>query len=288
MPGGGARSHTYTAIVPRFFVPASAVVGGRGTIEGADAAHLARSLRARPGELVVVADDGGREHGLRLEEVRPERVTGSVAWTAPATGEPRLRVHVLQALAAPGMDEAVAALAQVGAASIRPVLTRRTTARLDAPRRTARQERWHAIAREGAALAGRGWPPEVHPPLALPAAVAALGADLPLLVCVPDAPTALPHWPMARGTAEVAVLIGPEGGLDAAELESLLPRGTPVHLGARVLPARLAGMVAVSLLLAVAGDLDAGVATREASAEAGRRAREGEGGRPPGRRRGPD
>src|SRR5207302_1073386 len=100
--------------VPRFFVPAAAVVDGHAVIEGDDALHLARSLRARSGERVVVVDDCGREHGIRLEQVGEDRVEGSVEWSRPATGEAEVRVHVVQALAKERMDDAVEALAEAG------------------------------------------------------------------------------------------------------------------------------------------------------------------------------
>ena len=64
---------------------------------------------------------------------------------------------------------------------------------------------------------------------------------------------------------DVGLVIGPEGGLDAADLRTLADTGAiNVHLGARTLPSRLAGAVATSLLLASSGDLDAAPAPRPA------------------------
>ncbi|HEX3606744.1 MAG TPA: RsmE family RNA methyltransferase [Candidatus Dormibacteraeota bacterium] len=251
--------------MPRFFVPAGAVTGGGAVISGADAAHLARSLRARPGERVTVVDDAGREHGVLLEEVGAERARGRVEWSRPATGEPRARVLVLQALPADGMDATVEALAEIGAAEIWPVLTRRTVAR-PAPDRAARRvERWSAIAREGAALAGRGAPVPVRAPRPLDEALAALPAGIRLLACAPGAGT--PLSAKATGTA-LALLIGPEGGLDPEELAAVRARGgEEVHLGPRVLRSRLAGTVAVAVVLARLGELDAAAATPPVGAE---------------------
>ena len=53
-------------------------------------------------------------------------------------------------------------------------------------------------------------------------------------------------------------MIGPEGGLAPEELAEIRAAGgEEVHLGPRVLRARLAGAVAVGILLARLGDLDA-------------------------------
>ncbi len=243
--------------MPRFFVPAGAVAGGRAVIEGADAAHLARSLRARPGERVVVVDAAGIEHGVVLEEIDPDRASGALAWSRPATGEPALRVHVLQALPAEGMDAAVEALAEVGAAEVWPVLTRRTVARPDPERSARRVERWGAIAREAAALAGRAGPVPVHPPRRLDEAIAALAPGTRVLACAPGA--AVPLAAVDPGDRRpLALVVGPEGGLAPEELAAIRAAGgEEVHLGARVLRARLAGAVAVAVLLARLGDLDA-------------------------------
>jgi 16S rRNA (uracil1498-N3)-methyltransferase len=135
------------------------------------------------------------------------------------------------------MDAAVEALAEVGAAEVWPLLTRRTVARPDAERAARRVERWRAVAREAAALAGRARPVPVHAPQRLEEALAALGAG---------------------DRRRLALVIGPEGGLAPEELAAIRAAGgEEVHLGARVLRARLAGAVAVAVLLARLGDLDA-------------------------------
>jgi len=242
--------------VPRFFLPAGAVHGGNAVIEGADAAHLARSLRARPGERVTVVDTFGVEHGVVLEEVEPGRARGRIEWSRPATGEPATRVHVLQALPAEGMDAAVEALAEVGAAEVWPVVTRRTVARPTTDRTARRVERWNAIAREAAALAGRAGPVPVHPPQPLTDALAALPPQTRVLACSVGAGP-----PLASVTGDrrsLALVIGPEGGLAPEELAAIRGAGgEEVHLGPRVLRARLAGAVALGILLARLGDLDA-------------------------------
>ncbi|MGA7987016.1 MAG: RsmE family RNA methyltransferase [Candidatus Dormiibacterota bacterium] len=244
--------------MPRFFVDASQIAGDRATLTSADAGHLARSLRARAGETIIVVEDGSIEHGVRLDEVSLARVSGVILWSRAASGEPRLAVHVLQAVPAQGMDTTVEALSAAGAASIRPVLTNRTVARPDASRASRRLERWALIAREAAQLAGRAVPPEVHRLATLPGALDALPPGAHIVVC--DTRTgavpirdAVPHPP-----ADLGLVIGPEGGFDEADLEILARAGAvSVHLGPRTWPSRLAGTVATVLLLAGAGDLDA-------------------------------
>jgi len=251
--------------MPRFFVEPDQVAGGRATLTGIDASHLARALRAVVGETIVIVENRSVEHGLQLDEVTPSRVSGSIVWSRTVEGEPRLAVHVLQAVPAQAMDATVEALTEARAATILPVLTHRSVSRPDPSRVVHRLERWRAIARESAQLAGRAGPPDVHSILPLREALSALPEGTRILACVigQDAVSimrAVPEVP-----ADVGLVIGPEGGLDAADLRTLADTGAiNVHLGARTLPSRLAGAVATSLLLAGAGDLDTAAAPRPA------------------------
>ncbi len=249
------------AAMPRFFVDPGQIADGRATLTAADSAHLSRSLRARPGETIVVVAGGSIEHGVLLEEVSPPRVSGRVIWSRAVSGEPHLAVHVLQALPAQAMDATVEALTEAGATSIRPILTARTVTRPDVSRASHRLERWQRIACEAAQLAGRAAPPEVHPLVLLRNALDALPAGVAVLACVAR-PEAAPIFSAAPAPpAQVALVIGPEGGLDAADLGVLDEVGASwVHLGPRTLPSRLAGAVATALLLAGAGDLNSAAA----------------------------
>ena len=243
--------------VPRFFVDAGAVRDGVVRIEGDDAAHLARSLRVRAGERIVVVEDGRLLHEILVTEVLLTRVTGTVQRTGAALGESDAAIHVLQAIPARGMDDAVEALAIAGSYAIHPVLTQRGVARPDADAAGRRAARWQAIAREAAQLAGRATAPAVSEPRSLDGALAALPARCRILACVASTdatPIALMRFDAG---AAVACAIGPEGGLGPGDLSTLdAARAERVHLGERIVPSRLAGFMAVSLILGAQGELD--------------------------------
>ena len=113
----------------RFFVAVGDIHDGAVVMHGSVAAHVARSLRMRRGEALVVVDDGGLEHGVVLRSVQPERVEGEISWSRPATGEPRLHLTVVQALPRERMEDCIDLLVEVGAAVVRPVITERVVTR---------------------------------------------------------------------------------------------------------------------------------------------------------------
>ncbi len=226
-------------------------------VEGDAAHHLAGPLRVQPGEVIQVVDDAGEEHAVRVSSVERARVTGSILWSRPASGEPRLRLDVIQGLVRE-IDEVVAGLAEVGAAAIHPVVAVRSVTRPDSERAAARLRRWGEIAREAAELAHRGAVPRVAALTNLAGALAELPEGARILVCTVDGAV-----PLARldvdAARPAALVIGPEGGLEPGEVDRLREAGSEmVHLGPRVLPARRAAIVAAGLLLARAGDLDHG------------------------------
>jgi 16S rRNA (uracil1498-N3)-methyltransferase len=241
--------------VPRLFVTREQLRDGTLAIDGEPGRHLAASLRTRPGDLIVVVDDAGREHGVRVAAVQPGRVTGTIVWSRAAAGEPLLHLEVVHALIRE-MDEVVAALAEMGAAVIRPIVAQRSVSRPDPVRAAARTRRWGEIARKAAELAHRARVPAVEPVSDLESALAELPESSRILACMVGAPTPLARLDVDRGRP-AAVVIGPEGGLVSAEAERLRAAGAElVHLGPRVLPARRAAVFAAGLLLARAGDLD--------------------------------
>jgi 16S rRNA (uracil1498-N3)-methyltransferase len=239
----------------RFFINEGDLSAGGLVMEGAVASHIARSLRMRSGDSIVVVDDSNREHGALLRSVRPERIEAEVTWTRDATGEPGLRITVLQALPRERMEDCVDLLVGVGAAEIRPVITERVVSRPSPDRASHRVHRWQAVATEAAQLAGRGMIPRVHAPVPLADALAALDRASRVVVCTFDGDRALAEIDVDRARP-LALCVGPEGGLGEGDLDTLRRAGAErVHLGARILRTRYAAAVACALLQARSGDL---------------------------------
>lgn len=245
----------------RFFIDADISMTSGVVIEGALGRHLSRSLRLRPGEAIVIVDGAGREHGVRLRSVVAGRVEGDVTWSREATGEPRLRITVIQALPRERMDDCIDVLVEAGAAEVRPVITERVVSRPSPDRIPQRLARWRAVATESAQLAGRGMVPQVHPPTTLVDALTGLAATTRVIACTFDGATSIADLDVDPGPP-LALCIGPEGGFGDHDHEVLRAAGAEgVHLGERVLRTRYAGAIACELILARSGDLGTGPRT---------------------------
>jgi 16S rRNA (uracil1498-N3)-methyltransferase len=143
---------------------------------------------------------------------------------------------------------------EMGAGLLRPVITRRT----QATHVNGLRMRAHAV--EAAEQCGILSIPEIAAPVRLEALLAAWDKGRLLIFCDEDAPDANPIETLraCRGenSCKLAVLIGPEGGFERSERETLLemPCTVRLPLGPRILRADTAAVAALALLQAALGD----------------------------------
>ena len=212
--------------------------GDHVTIEGRDARHLAGPLRARPGEIVSVVEPEGRLLSVRLLEVTPRSITGTVEGEREHRPEPSLRLMIaLAMLPSAALEAALARCTELGAWSFVLVRAERSVGR------AAKPQRWAAICREAAMLAGRLRVPEVRGPVELD--------ELIGRVVMLDGSSSVRLAELNLGD-QSTLLIGPEGGWTERERELFEERAT---LGPRNLRAENAAAAAAAVALARAGDL---------------------------------
>lgn len=240
---------------PRFFVPPSAIRGGRVVFSAEQSHQIARVFRLRPGAAVFVLDNAGQLYTVRLEQVSPRQVVGRVVGVEPASHEPPLRLTVFQALLkGDRMDFVFQKGTEIGVTRFVPMITARTVVR-----RFEKRPRWERIVVEAAEQCRRGRVPEVADIVDFQAALAEAAAAERGFIAH-NGPEVPPFWDVAgaQGTppADVAVLIGPEGGFTDEEVALAVQVGLqPVRLGPRTLRAETAALVAATLVLYHWGDV---------------------------------
>ena len=244
----------------RLFVPPARMRERPIIVGGDEHHHLARVLRARPGDEITLFDGAGAEVRARVVRVgRTEtelaadetlsQAVDDAAADVPPAGAPLV---LLTAVPRGGrMDFLVQKCSELGVARIVPVITARSVARPEPDRRA----RWEKIAREAARQCGRADVPAVDPPTALAAVLAAPALPARRLMLSPG-----PGGQSLRATlperAPTAILIGPEGGLSDAETEAARAAGfVSVSLGPLILRVETAAVVAVALAAEAFGAL---------------------------------
>jgi 16S rRNA (uracil1498-N3)-methyltransferase len=228
------------------------------------ASHLARVLRARSGDELILFNGDGREFNGSIETVRGSRVSASVGDGRPVDRESPLAITLVQCVPrGDRMDFIVQKATELGVARIVPVLSQRSVVRLDKSQAESKAVHWRAVAVSACEQCGRNRLPtiEAAQPLLNYLGESSAGAGLRLVLEPESAPQMGTLAPGPGGAADAAmtgaeIAIGPEGGFASEELEAFRVAGfTQVGLGPRVLRAETAAIAAVVWLQARLGDM---------------------------------
>ncbi len=229
------------------------------SLKGEQAIHLARVLRAEPGQVFDVVA-GGFLRQATVTGVSEREVVFALGEEMEA--EAALPVHLLLAVIKFdhyewGLEKAT----ELGAARLTPVIARRTDKHL-AQAAAKRVDRWRKIVREAAQQSRRSDVPDLDEPMPLKAALSAVSAPHKVLLAETEEENTLAaalgsrraqDGPDAERNRELALAIGPEGGWAPDEMAMFAAQGwQPVTLGPRILRAEtaaLAGLAICSALL---------------------------------------
>jgi 16S rRNA (uracil1498-N3)-methyltransferase len=183
-------------------------------------------------------------------------VSARVRHPVAARPESPLRlVLAISPLKGDRMELVVQKATELGVTEIWPVVTFRTDAAARPALRGSRGERWDKVASGAAEQCGRAVVPRVPPTTTLEGLLARPfdGTRIALLETSGHPPLAtLP----IDASSPVLLLVGPAGGFEAAEAESLRLAGfVSASLGPRTLRAETAAVAAVAIAQATWGDL---------------------------------
>lgn len=226
----------------------------RVEISGQAGQHIARVLRMRPGEELVLFDGSGGEHSARIERIQGDRIFLARLGFDPVEREAPVRVTLLQGISrGERMDWTIQKATELGVHRILPLGSQRSTVKLTAERAEKRRDHWQAVAISACEQCGRNRIPEVTAPLSLEKALEEVSSYPLKLSLRGDAQTRPADLPDSPG--QVCIAIGPEGGLDQNELQALEHAGfRGLRLGPRVLRTETAGLAAMAALLGRWGD----------------------------------
>lgn len=233
-------------------------------LDAADLHHARDVLRLRAGEVIEVVETEGRVLRVRISDVSPDGVTGRVLGALESRPEPR--VTLVQGVAkGDKMDSIVRQAVEIGVHDIVPVLTERTIVRIAEDRRAEKAERWRRISKSAAEQSHRTIVPAVRDVVPL-RELRHMARDYRAVFVLweeADGPGLVEaiHGCECGPADAVALVVGPEGGLSAREVEELVADGAvPVTLGATVLRTETAAVVGTALAVHALGGLGSGVA----------------------------
>jgi 16S rRNA (uracil1498-N3)-methyltransferase len=231
-------------------------VGGRVHVDldGSAANHVARVLRLRAGDALILFDNAGGEYTANVVSFGRDTVRVAVGEHRPTNRESPLRVTLVQGISrGERMDVVVQKATELGVWRIVPVLTERTVVRLNEAQAANRLRHWRAIAIAACEQSGRNQVPEISVPLRLQEF---LVSDLPdglRLLLNPDGGLKAKDLPASDAAT---LLIGPEGGLSEGERTAAsAAQFKGLSLGPRILRTETAALAALAIIQQQLGDL---------------------------------
>ncbi len=244
---------------------AAARQGDSLLLSGEEGRHAAKVARIGAGEQVLLTDAPGRQVLAEVTAARKEALELRLL-ADPTPAVQRLpRLTLVQALATGGRDEqAVESATELGVDRVVPWIAQRSVSVWRGEKLVKGRARWQGTVRAAVKQCRRPGIPAVDAPVTTKQLVADLrerAADGALVLVLHEQESVglmslaeRLRSASATGLEEIVVVVGPEGGIDPAELAALREAGArPVLLGPEVLRSSTAGPAALAVLSALVG-----------------------------------
>jgi 16S rRNA (uracil1498-N3)-methyltransferase len=256
----------------RYFIEPGQFEAGEVRILGDDAHHLARVMRAEPGDRIICSNGVDREVLAAIREVGKSEVVADVVEERVMSGEAACGVWIAQSLPkGDKLETVIQKCTEIGAARFLPFQSERTVVQYDGKKEAKRVERWQKIAKEAAEQAHRSRVPAVDSPFTWRELMKLVPeADLALICYEKEGALQLKRllggfFADKRGIApgggsgdagRVLLLVGPEGGFTEKEVSEAEAAGCrSVSLGKRILRTETAAMAALTCILYESGEM---------------------------------
>ena len=232
--------------MPRFYIEADLTVDATVELTETVFHHWVKVLRAQVGDSATLFNGQGGEHEVTLTDVGKKSAAVLVHSFNAIDRIPPFAAVLGQVMSkGDRLDYAIQKATELGVATIQLLTSERCEMRLKYDRDQKKLDHWQAVAIAACEQCGMNRVPQVLAPVSL---TDWLAQSLPVTRLV-LAPNKEQQPVLAHAEAELALLIGPEGGLSEAEIYSANQAGFKNWcIGERVLRTETAPVVALSIL----------------------------------------
>ncbi|EHA1126943.1 16S rRNA (uracil(1498)-N(3))-methyltransferase [Vibrio navarrensis] len=240
--------------IPRIYHPEALHLHHIVALHEDAAGHISRVLRMKEGQEVLLFDGSGAQFPAEITEVSKKQVLVKVTQREENSSESPLDLHLGQVISrGEKMEFTIQKSVELGVNTITPLISERCGVKLDEKRFEKKLAQWQKIAISACEQCGRNIIPEIRPIMSLEAWCAEEYDGLKLNLH-PRAKYSINTLPAPVN--KVRLLIGPEGGLSAEEIDMTQTyHFEETLLGPRVLRTETAALTAITALQVRFGDL---------------------------------
>lgn len=242
--------------MPKFFVKSNQIDNEDIFIIGEDVNHIINVLRMKVNDEIIVCNvDDSTNYKVIINEFNKTEVICKIIEKYKSETESDIKVHIYQGLPkADKMELIIQKSVELGVHAISPVEMKRCVVKLDGKDKFKKIERWQKISEVAAKQSGRDLIPKIHNVKNIKDIADEFSKyDLVLLCYENEKDNLLKNVLKKINNSlnlNIAVIIGPEGGIDISEVEYLKQNGaTVISLGNRILRTETVALSILSIIM---------------------------------------
>ena len=245
--------------MPRFFVKSEQIAQETISIIGEDVKHIKNVLRKISGDIIEICnEENGKAYECEIEKIEEETIISKIIKELEFK-ENQIKVDIYQGLPkADKMELIIQKSVELGVNAIIPVEMKRCVVKLDSKSADKKIERWQKIAESAAKQSGRNTIPEIKSLIKVEDIIKLNKQYDSIIVCYENETNntikkellQLKETLQRSGNINIAVVIGPEGGLEEKDVESLKQNQAKiVTLGNRILRTETVALNVLSIIM---------------------------------------
>lgn len=241
--------------MPRFFVKDNQIKQDKIYIIGEDVKHIKNVLRKQVGDnLEICNQETGNTYICEITNIKETEIENLIIEKIAGT-ESKVKVDIYQGLPkADKMELIIQKSVELGANAIIPVEMKRCVVKLDAKSENKKIERWQKIAESAAKQSGRDNIPEIRQIIKIKDIAKLKDEYDSIIICYEkETDNYLKNELLKlkdKQEVKIAIVIGPEGGLEEKDVEYLKQNGANVvTLGNRILRTETVALNLLSIIM---------------------------------------
>ena len=242
--------------MPKFFVKQEQVKNQEIEIINEDVKHIKNVLRKQIDDEIVICDnDTGKNYMCKIEEIQKEKIICKIIQKLESISEPKVKVSIFQGLPkADKMELIIQKSVELGVEKIIPTNLKRCIVKIDKKEEKKKLERWQKISEVAAKQSGRDTIPQIKNIINIKELCEKVKEyDIILVAYEQEKENTLKQELQKiknKPNAKIGVVIGPEGGIDAEEIEQLKQAGAKIiTLGQRILRTETVALNVLSIIM---------------------------------------
>lgn len=247
----------------KFFVDKNQISDNNIEIIGKDVNHIKNVLRKKENDkLTVVCKENNKNYIVQIEDINDEnKIISKIIEEKEGNSESNISIHIFQGLPkSDKMELIIQKCTELGVTDITPVIFKRSVVKLDEKDKEKKKIRWQKIAEVAAKQCERDNILEVHDVININELSNKLSDfDKAFIAYEKEEDRFLKSELREINDTDninIAVIIGPEGGIDENEIEQLVENGAiSISLGKRILRTETAPIVLSSIIMYELGDI---------------------------------